>query len=238
MRRKKRRNTTVIVTIVFTLGAIVGYSLELEDIQVNETVSVDGIGLERSDTEESYEIWNDNIPTFDTSSFDSYEVEVYEDLDALGRAVYTYAIVSTDTMPTEERESIGMIRPSGWHTVRYDDLIEDKYLYNRCHLIAYALTGQNANEKNLITGTRYLNIEGMLPWEIKVIEYIENTGNHVAYQVIPVFEGDNLVASGVNMQAYSIEDGGKGLCFNVYCYNIQPGITIDYATGDSWVSLD
>ncbi len=181
----------------------------------------------------AYEVWNNNVPIMDLSKMDEWEELHFGQLDAFGRATIAYGIVSQETMPTEERQSIGMIRPSGWHTVRYDDVIEDHYLYNRCHLIAYALCGENANEKNLITGTRFLNIEGMLPWEIQVIRYIEETGNAVYYQVTPIYEGDNLVASGVNMQARSKEDGGRGLCFNVYCYNIQPGITIDYATGES-----
>ena len=134
-------------------------------------------------------------------------------------------------MPTEERGSIGMIKPSGWHTVRYDDLVDGKYLYNRCHLIGYQLTGENANEKNLVTGTRYLNVEGMLPFEDEVADYIKSTGNHVLYRVTPIFSGDNLVCSGVQMEAYSVEDSGKGICFNVYCYNVQPGVSINYATG-------
>ena len=135
-------------------------------------------------------------------------------------------------MPTEKRGSIGSVKPSGWHTVKYDD-VDGKYLYNRCHLIGYQLTGENANTKNLITGTRYLNINGMLPFEDMVADYIKETGNHIMYRVTPVFDGDNLVASGVQIEAYSVEDDGDGICFNVYCYNNQPNITIDYATGDS-----
>ena len=126
-----------------------------------------------------------------------------------------------------------MIKPSGWHTVKYDIITDVRYLYNRCHLIAYSLAGENANPKNLITGTRYFNVEGMLPFEIKVANYVKNTGNHVLYRVTPDFKGDNLVASGVLMEAYSVEDDGKGICFCVYVYNIQPGIEIDYRTGES-----
>ena len=136
-----------------------------------------------------------------------------------------------ETMPTEERGSIGMIKPTGWHTIRYDGIIEDKYLYNRCHLIAYSLSGENANELNLITGTRYLNVSGMLPYEIKTADYIEETHNHVLYRVTPIFDGDNLLASGVLMEAKSVEDNGAGLQFNIYAYNIQPGILIDYCDG-------
>ena len=135
-------------------------------------------------------------------------------------------------MPTQERESIGNVKPTGWHTVKYD-VIADRYLYNRCHLIGYQLTGENDNEKNLITGTRYLNVEGMLPWENLVADYVEETGNHVLYRVTPYFMGDNLLASGVLLEAYSVEDDGAGVCFCVYGYNVQPGVLIDYATGES-----
>lgn len=135
-------------------------------------------------------------------------------------------------MPTEERGQISQIKPSGWHTVKYD-CVDGKYLYNRCHLIGYQLTAENANEKNLITGTRYMNVEGMLPFENKVAEYIKETGNHVLYRVTPLFEGTNLLASGVQIEAESVEDKGKGILFNVYVYNNQPQIEIDYATGES-----
>lgn len=162
--------------------------------------------------------------------------ESYHKLDKLGRCGVAYANVSKDTMPTEERGNIGNIKPSGWHTVKYKGVVDGNYLYNRCHLIAFCLTGENANKKNLITGTRYLNVEGMLPYEEKTAEYIEKTGNHVLYRVTPIFEGNNLLASGVLMEGYSVENQGKGISFCVYCYNIQPGIIIDYATGDSHLS--
>ena len=136
-------------------------------------------------------------------------------------------------MPTEERGSIGEVRPAGWHTVRYNMVVEGNYLYNRCHLLGYQLSGENANERNLITGTRYLNTEGMLPFENEIADYVDLTGNHVLYRVTPIYDGDNLVASGVQMEAYSVEDNGAGVSFNVYCYNVQPSISIDYATGDS-----
>jgi DNA-entry nuclease len=160
--------------------------------------------------------------------------EFYSDLDALGRCGQAYANICPELQPTEERGEIGQVKPSGWHMVKYNDLIEGNYLFNRCHLIGYQLAGENANEKNLITGTRYLNTVGMLPFENKVDDYVDATGNHVLYRVTPVFEGDNLVASGVQMEAWSVEDQGSGICFNIYCYNVQPGIRIDYATGDSW----
>ena len=135
-------------------------------------------------------------------------------------------------MPTEKRGSIGMIKPSGWHTVRYDDLITTKYLYNRCHLIAFQLAGENANEKNLITGTRYMN-EEMIPYENQVADYVREPGNHVLYRVTPLFEGENLLATGVEMEAFSVEDDGEGISFHIFIYNVQPGVEIDYATGES-----
>lgn len=159
--------------------------------------------------------------------------QIFSKLDSLGRCGTAYAVVGRDLMSTEERGSIGMIKPAGWHTVRYDDLIADKYLYNRCHLIGYQLTGENANERNLITGTRYLNVEGMLPFENQVADYVQSTGNHVLYRVTPIYDGNDLVARGVEMEASSVEDQGKGLEFHVFVYNVQPGIEIDYATGDS-----
>ena len=139
-------------------------------------------------------------------------------------------------MPTEERGTIGQVRPSGWHTVKYNGVVDGNYLYNRCHLIGYQLAGENANELNLITGTRYLNMIGMLEFENTVSAYVEETNNHVLYRVTPIFEDDNLVAKGVEMEAWSVEDKGVGICFNVFCYNVQPGIEIDYATGESWLS--
>ena len=159
--------------------------------------------------------------------------QTFSKLDSLGRCGTAFAVVGRDLMPTEERGSIGMIKPAGWHTVRYDDLIADKYLYNRCHLIGYQLTGENANIQNLITGTRYLNVEGMLPFENQVADYVRKTGNHVLYRVTPIYDGNDLLARGVEMEASSVEDQGKGLEFYVFVYNVQPGIEIDYATGDS-----
>lgn len=173
-----------------------------------------------------------NVPDFAEEDRVAESFESYAPLDSLGRCGTAYACISTDLMPTEERGSIGQIKPSGWQTVKYD-FVDGKYLYNRCHLIGYQLTAENANEENLITGTRYFNVEGMLPFENMVADYIKETGNHVLYRVTPVFEGDNLVASGVQMEALSVEDEGDGICYNVYCYNVQPGVEIDYATGES-----
>ena len=185
-----------------------------------------------------YVVLDGNEPAFsqeDRTSTTSFES--YSPLDALGRCGTAYANVGTDLMPTEDRGDIGQVKPTGWHTVKYD-CVDGKYLYNRCHLIGYQLTGENANEENLITGTRYLNVEGMLPFEDLVADYVQETDNHVLYRVTPVFEGDNLVASGVQMEGWSVEDEGEGVCFNVYVYNVQPGVTIDYATGESALASD
>ena len=174
-----------------------------------------------------------NAPQFTDADKARGSFEEYSDLDALGRCGAAFALIGAETMPKEERGSVGAIEPSGWHTARYDGLVDGNYLYNRCHLIAYQLAGENDNEKNLITGTRYLNTEGMQPFEDQVAVYVQNTGNHVLFRATPLYEGDNLVASGVQMEAWSVEDGGAGVSFNVYCYNVQPGVDIDYATGES-----
>lgn len=182
-----------------------------------------------------YTVVNRNTPDFTSAELEKAKTsyKTFSNLDSLGRCGVAEASVGTDLLPTEKRGSIGMVKPSGWHTVRYDDLIPDKFLWNRAHLLSFCLSGENANSKNLITGTRYLNVEGMLPFEEKTVRYVENTGNHVLYRVTPVFQGNDLVARGVHMEARSVEDNGAGISFNVYCYNVQPGITIDYATGDS-----
>ena len=180
----------------------------------------------------SYVAINNNQPTFTSADYTTKAFEKYSPLDSLGRCGVTYACIGKEIMPTEDRGSIGQVKPTGWHTVKYD-CVDGKYLYNRCHLIGYQLTGENANTRNLITGTRYMNVDGMLPFENMVADYIKETGNHVLYRVTPIFEGKNLVASGVQIEAWSVEDNGDGICFNVYCYNVQPGVVIDYATGES-----
>lgn len=182
--------------------------------------------------DEPYIEINGNKTYFTKEELTTSSYEYYTDLDSLGRCGVCYACIGKDIMPTEERGPIGMVKPSGWHTVKYD-FVDGKYLYNRCHLIGFQLAGENANVNNLITGTRYLNVQGMLPFENKVADYVQDTGNHVMYRVTPVFEGNNLIANGVLMEAYSVEDKGEGVCFNVYCYNNQPGVIIDYATGES-----
>ena len=179
-----------------------------------------------------YVVINDNDPDFTDADMTTTSFERYGELDGLGRCTTAFANIGKDLMPADKRGPIGEVKPTGWQTAKYDN-VDGKYLYNRCHLIGYQLTGENANEKNLITGTRYLNVDGMLPFENMVADYIKETNNHVLYRVTPVFSGDNLVASGVQMEAESVEDNGDGILFNVYCFNAQPGIAIDYATGDS-----
>jgi len=181
---------------------------------------------------EAYVAVNGNIPFFLEEEYTTESYEFYSELDALGRCGMTMACIGTDIMPTEERGSIGSVKPSGWQSVKYD-CVDGKYLYNRCHLIGFQLAGENANKCNLITGTRFLNIEGMLPFEDMVADYVKETENHVLYRVTPIFNGDDLVAEGVLLEGWSVEDQGEGVCFCVYAYNAQPGITIDYATGES-----
>ena len=176
---------------------------------------------------------NNNQPFFQADELTTESFKQFSELDSLGRCGVAFACIGTDSLPTEERGEIGIIKPSGWHTVRYDDIIEDKYLYNRCHLIAFELSGENANPQNLITGTRYMNVKGMLPFENRVRNYVENTNQHVIYRITPVFEGNDLVATGVLMEGYSVEDDGGDICFNVFCYNVQPHIKINYADGTS-----
>lgn len=197
----------------------------------NSYVSLDAIPAYDG---KAYVAVNNNEPFFTDSDMITTAFENYSDLDSLGRCGVAYANICKEIMPTEKRGKIGMIKPSGWHTVKYD-VIKDRYLYNRCHLIGYQLAGENANPKNLITGTRYLNVEGMLPFENLVADYVNNTGNHVLYRVTPMFSDSNLVANGVLIEAKSVEDNGGGILFNVYCYNVQPGVGINYENGDSWL---
>lgn len=198
-------------------------------------LSVQELGIQ--DTSDAYGIINNNIPDFSDRELTDQAYEYYSELDHLGRCGYTMACIGKELMPTEDRQSIGQIKPTGWRISKYD-FVDGKYLYNRCHLIGFQLTGENANEKNLITGTRYMNVDGMLPFENMVADYIRETGNHVLYRVTPVFKGDNLVASGVRMEAKSVEDHGAGILFHVYVYNKQPGVEIDYATGENWLEGD
>ena len=216
-----------------------------EDAETKEEVTdKEGVGSEQSVITDSsstpayagvaYTVINDNIPSFSAAELTTKGYEKYSDLDSLGRCGVALASCGKEIMPKEgeERGSISSVKPSGWVQAKYEG-VSGGYLYNRCHLIGWQLSAENANKKNLLTGTRYMNTEGMLVFENMVADYIKETGNHVAYRITPIYEGNNLVASGVQMEAYSIEDQGEGICFNVYCYNVQPGITIDYATGKS-----
>lgn len=225
---KKKLAAALSVFIIFCLN-IYGCSFVEEKTETSTIISISNIP-EYSDS--AYVKINDNVPSFKDSEMTTKSFENYSELDDLGRCSIAYACVGTDIMPTGERGSIGSVKPTGWHTIKYD-CVDGKYLYNRCHLIGYQLTGENANNKNLITGTRYLNVEGMLPFENMVADYVKETENHVLYRVTPIFKDDNLLASGVQMEAKSVEDNGDGISFNVYCYNIQPNIVIDYATGES-----
>ncbi len=179
-----------------------------------------------------YFVVNGNIPYFNPDECTTVSYEYYGELDELGRCSSAIASIGRDLMPTEPRGNISSVKPSGWQSVKYD-IVDGQSLYNRCHLIGFQLSGENANVRNLITGTRYMNVIGMLPFENMVADYVKETDNHVMYRVTPIFDGDDLVASGVLMEAYSVEDEGEGICFNVFCYNNQPGITIDYSDGSS-----
>lgn len=227
---KKTRLVAVILTLVLLLSACAGTpsSSELSGGLVTADTIPEFSG-------EAYIALKDNVPNFTQQDLVAQSYEFYSPLDALGRCGEVMACVGVDIMPTEERGSIGQVKPSGWQTVKYDH-VDGKYLYNRCHLIGFQLTGENANEQNLITGTRYLNIEGMLPFENMVADYVKETENHVAFRVTPVFEGNNMLATGVLMEAQSVEDGGEDICFAVFCYNVQPGIVINYITGESALS--
>ena len=223
----------LLLTLLFGGCSYVQSGLDTQAVQENTQKSYESTDIPAY-AGNSFVILDDNKPAFskqDRERTDAFET--YSDLDELGRCGVAYANICKELMPTEERGAIGMVKPTGWHTVKYDN-VEGKYLYNRCHLIGYQLAGENANEKNLITGTRYLNVTGMLKFEDQVADYVKATDHHVLYRVTPVFEEDNLVATGVEMEAYSVEDCGKGVSFHVFVYNIQPGITIDYATGESW----
>ena len=249
----------LMLTVLLTLASCFGVPQNLTDdslgLSSNSTVSTENgvisntapseivkapvleLALVPKYSGEPYTVINDNVPFFEDSEYTTASFELYGELDSFGRCTTVYAGISTDTMPTEERGSIGSVKPSGWQTVKYDN-VDGKYLYNRCHLIGWQLTSENANKQNLITGTRYMNVDGMLVFENMTADYIKETGNHVLYRVTPIFDGDDLVASGVLMEAHSVEDNGDGISFCVYCYNVQPGIVINYADGTSKLASD
>lgn len=216
-----------------------GYGTVFEETEENGSNFAEIITIENIPqyAGEPFVVLNENIPTFSAEEKSAGVFEYYSELDELGRCGMVYANVGLELMPTEERESIGRVKPSGWQFVKYD-FVDGNYLYNRCHLIGFQLTGENANEQNLITGTRYMNVTGMLPFENQVAEYVKETGNHVLYRVTPMYEGANLVASGVQIEALSVEDEGEGVSFYVYVYNHQPGVVIDYATGESRLATE
>lgn len=248
MRKKgyKSKYNLVISIITLILIIFIGYYENKygtdvdgnQNVQVSESIqkSFNLDDIPEFDGKTPYVIINNNEPNFPEEDFNSNSFEKYSELDSLGRCGVAYANVSKVTMPTEDRGEISKVKPTGWHTVKYD-CVEGKYLYNRCHLIGYQLSDEDANKINLITGTRYFNVDGMLPFENKVAEYIKGQKNgenkHVLYRVTPIYEGNNLVANGVEIEAYSVEDNGSGICFNVYIYNVQPGIKINYETGES-----
>lgn len=232
----KTQNPIITIIVIVCLVIINVYKDDIENILIKLTIP-ESYAIEDIPeySESPYVIINNNEPNFDDSDLTTESFEYYSDLDILGRAGTAYANIGSDLMPTEERESIGMIKPTGWKTIKYDN-IDGKYLYNRCHLIGFQLTGENANEKNLITCTRYMNTIGMLDFENKVAKYIKDTENHVLYRVTPIYKDNNLLASGVQIEAQSIEDNGKGIKFNVFVYNVQDGITINYKTGESSIT--
>ena len=229
-----------ISTVLLLLCLLTGCAGQLESYDPappSEVPSAEGVDSYTLDTLPAYDgspyvVLYDNVPNFPDEDKNTTAFERYSQLDYLDRCGAAYANVGVETMPTEPRGSIGQVKPSGWQTVKYD-FIDGKYLYNRCHLIGYQLTAENANPLNLVTGTRYLNVTGMLPFENEVAAYVNETSNHVLYRVTPIYEGLDLLCSGVEMEAWSVEDEGEGVSFHIYAYNVQPGVIIDYATGES-----
>lgn len=238
-RNKKIHTPTILFVVLVVVSLFIGIVPGAED-KINSIIRGEKAVISLEEIPDFSGIpfieINGNIPVFDESDITEESFEVYGELDALGRCTKAFANVSRDTMPEEEREPINEVVPTGFINKEYD-FIENGYVYNRCHLIGFQLTGENANERNLITGTRYMNIEGMLPIENKIADYISETGNHVLYRVTPVFEGVDLVAKGVQIEAYSVEDKGEDICLNVFVYNVQPGVFIDYLTGETKKSL-
>ena len=233
-KRGKKHRTFARVAIVLVFVMLAGAFLIKGSREQQERYDAVTQEVDASVTSAPYTEAEGNIPHFPETDMQAEPFVRYSELDGLGRCGEAYALLSKDMMPADKtREPMTEFKPSGWHTVKYPELIEDRYLYNRCHLIAYAFTGEDADERNLITGTRYLNVTGMLPFEEQVMRYLERTGNHVLYRVTPEFEGEELVARNVRMEAFSVEDKGEGVCFHVLVHNVQPGIKIDYLTGES-----
>ena len=237
MKNKKLISLIIVLVIAVTVlgGLFADDKNDDETPNLNTQQSIANLNEIPEFSGTAYVALNDNQPYFTEDDYTTKSYEYYSPLDDLGRCGVVMACIGEDIMPTGERGEIGQVKPTGWVTAKYD-FVDGKYLYNRCHLIGWQLTGENANEQNLITGTRYMNVDGMLPFENMVDDYIEETGNHVLYRVTPIFKNSELVARGVTIEAYSVEDNGEGICFNVYCYNNQPGVEIDYATGKSRLS--
>ena len=227
---KKKDKKLIFGIIALIVVALVQWLFGTGGEDIAHAVSVDQVPQW---SKAPYAIINENVPLFDREDLVAESYEYYGKLDSLGRCTVTMACIGPDLMPREDRGEIGSVKPTGWVQNFYEG-VDGGALYNRCHLIGFQLTGENANKENLITGTRYMNVDGMLPFEDQVAQYIKSTGNHVLYRVTPIFEGDELVARGVQMEAQSIEDDGKGVQFHVFVYNVQPGIVIDYATGENW----
>lgn len=233
-RRRKKINKSIIPLILIILILIYNtYAKEINEY-ISSFASQNTYTIENIPEYDgqNYVILNNNEPNFNENNLSTESFETYSSKDYLDRCGVAYANIGIDLMPTEERGSIGQVKPTGWHTIKYD-IVDGKYLYNRCHLIGHQLSGENANPENLITCTRQMNVEGMLPFENEIADYVKETHNHVLYRVTPIFEGDNLLATGVQMEALSVEDNGKGIKFNVFVYNVQDGITIDYNDGSS-----
>jgi len=235
---KKKKSTqypllTGLVALVFALLTLVmnhlGIPMPWQEEPAPHAVSVEQVPAY---SDSPFAVINDNMPLFTDAEKTTKAYEFFSELDDLGRCGYTMACVGRELMPTEDRESISHVKPSGWVQGQYD-FVDGRSLYNRCHLIGFQLTGENANKQNLITGTRYMNTEGMLPFENMVADFVKETGYHVLYRVTPIYQGNDLVASGVQMEAWSVEDQGEGICYHVYVYNVQPGVIIDYATGEN-----
>lgn len=227
----KGKKLSIPAVILLTVVLLLSWYLNREEEAV--TVYSDSVQNVSAYSGEPFAVINNNQPEFQQADWTTKSYEYYSPLDSLDRCGYAMACVGYDLMPTEDRESISHIKPSGWWQNQYD-FVDGKSLYNRCHLIGFQLTGENANELNLVTGTRYCNVEGMLPFENMIADYVKETKNHVLYRVTPVYDGEDLVARGIQMEALSMEDQGDGICFNVYVYNVQPGVTIDYSTGENW----
>ena len=234
--------TFILILCCFIISITAAFNItnsetETEPQPINPTASqtkqFDINSIPQWNETDAYYIVNNNEPFFTDNDYKTSTFEYYADLDELNRCGTCYVCLDKNSLPNEERGSINNIKPSGWKNKKYDFIDNGGYVYNRCHLIAHQLTGQNANKKNLITGTRYLNVTGMLPFENKVADAVKTSNNHILYRVTPIFEDNNLVANGVLMEGYSVEDKGKSLCFNVYCYNVQPGVNINYATGET-----